>query len=96
METPQRKNVIVKPDPQISTITDWLTLTLAALGAIKLILAAPPFEINILPETMDAWANLVAILFAGYGIWANTYTSRKAQQQKDVLQQVGLKSKEKG
>lgn len=91
---PTRKSVIVKPDPQVKTITDWLTLALAALGALKLILAAPPFEYELAQDTLDAWANMIALGFTGFGIWKNTYTTPKAKQQKDVLQQVGLKSKE--
>lgn len=87
------KQVIVKDTPKVRTSSDWLTLALAILGAVKLVLAAPPFEIIIADETIDAYANLIAIAFTIVGIWQNTYVSKKAQRQKDVLIQTGLKDK---
>lgn len=87
------KTVTVKQDPKVKTTSDWLTLILGFLGAIKLIMAAPPFEITIADETIDGWANLIALAFTAYGLWQNTYVSKQAQRQKDVLQQTGLKDK---
>jgi hypothetical protein len=84
-------NVVIPDKPHTRTAGDWLTLTLAFLGAIKLILAAPPFEIHIVQESWDAWANLISLIFAGIGIWKNTYVTETAQKQKEVLQQTGLK-----
>lgn len=91
----QHEQVMVRQDPPVKTTTDWLTLILAALGALKLILAAPPFEYELPQLTVDAWANMISLAFTGYGIWRNTYVSRTAKQQKDVLQQVGLKDPNK-
>jgi hypothetical protein len=87
----QTKYVAIPENPDVSTGPDWLTLTLGLLGAIKLLLAAPPLEIQIPNETFDAILNLVSIIFTGIGLWKNTYISKKAQQQKSVLQQTGLK-----
>lgn len=84
-------NVIIPDKPDTKTAGDWLTLALAFLGAFKLILAAPPFEIQIVQESWAAWANLISLIFAAYGIWKNTYVTPKAQKQKEVLQQTGLK-----
>jgi hypothetical protein len=87
----QTKYVAIPEKPEVSTGPDWLTLILGLLGAIKLLLAAPPLEIQIPNETFDAILNLVSIIFTGVGLWKNTYISKKAQQQKSVLQQTGLK-----
>lgn len=90
-QMPEHEQVMVRPNPPVNTVKDWLTLALAALGALKLILAAPPFEYELPQQTLDAWANIISLGFTGYGIWKNTYVSPKAKQAKDVLQQVGLK-----
>lgn len=87
---PQYKEVIIREQPNVKTGSDWLTIIIALLGALKLVLAAPPFEIEIPDATMDAWANIISVIFMGYGIFANTYLNKKEQQQKDVLEQTGL------
>lgn len=79
--------------PAVRTAGDWLTVLLAFLGAVKVLLAAPPFYIQVPDETFDAVLNIISILFTGYGIWKNTYLSTHAKKQKKVLQDVGLKEK---
>lgn len=93
---PEYKQVIIKDEPRVKTTQDWLTLIMAVLGALKLILAAPPFEIEIPSETLDAWANLFALAVTIYGIWKNTYVMRKSKMQKDVLEQTGLINNKNG
>lgn len=88
---PEFKYIQIPDEPKVDTGKDWLYLSIGLLGAIKLILAAPPFEITLPQETLDAWANLIAVGFTAYGICQNTYISKEAQKQKDVLQQAGLK-----
>lgn len=88
------KQVHIPEEPQVNTTPDILTLVLAFLGALKVLLAAPPFNIEIPNETFDAFLNLVGILFAGFGIWKNTYTTKRAQKQKAVLEQTGLKDRQ--
>ena len=85
------KTVIVPERPDVTTGKDVFTLVLGFLGALKLLLAAPPFTIEIPQETFEAVLNLVAWGFVGYGVWKNTYTTHKAKQQKSVLKQAGLK-----
>ena len=88
----EHKQVLVRENPPVPVVKDWLTLALAFIGALKLLLAAPPFLLAFPAETWDAVANMVSVCFAGYGIYKNTYAlSQTAKQQKDVLQQAGLK-----
>lgn len=46
-------------------------------------------------ESIDAFVMLcsasVALVINLYAVWKNTYVSRKAQKQKEVLKQKGLK-----
>lgn len=85
------KQVHIPEEPQVNTTPDVLTLVLAFLGALKVLLAAPPFEIEIPNETFDAILNIVGIGFAAFGIWKNTYTTKHGKKQKAVLEQTGLK-----
>lgn len=88
----ETKVVAIPDNPNVNTIKDIFTLVLAFAGAIKLLLAAPPFNFAIPATTWEAVINLISVGFAGYGIYKNTYAlSKKAKQQKVVLQKLGLK-----
>lgn len=89
------KQVHIPEEPaNVKSGKDVAILAAAFLGALKLLLAAPPFEWELPQETVDAIVNMVAVLVTLYGVWKNTYTTKKSQQQKYVLQQTGLKEKE--
>lgn len=87
---PQTKLVTITENPSVSTAPDLLTIILAFLGFIKLTLAA--YDINIPVEFWDHVANGLSGILAAYGIYKNTYAlSKTAKQQKEVLEQSGLK-----
>ena len=90
----ETKYVTIPEEPKVNVGTDVFNLVIGFIGAFKLILAAPPFEIEIASSTVDAWTNLIALGFVGYGIYKNTYLGKEARKQKDVLIQAGLKPKE--
>lgn len=53
------------------TKSDYLTLLVGFLGALKILLAAPPFNIEIPDETIDAWSNIAAFAIIGVAIYRN-------------------------
>lgn len=69
------KNFIdVEKTPQ--TRSDYLTLIIGLMGAIKILLAAPPFNIEIADETIDAWANIAGFVLIGVAIYRNNRRKR--------------------
>lgn len=88
----ETKHVTVQENPNVAVGKDLFILISGFLGAIKILLAAPPFNVEIPQETFDAVINLISFGFAGYAIYKNTYgLTKKGKQQKSVLQQAGLK-----
>lgn len=53
------------------TKSDYLTLIVGFIGALKILLAAPPFNIEIPDETIDAWTNLVGFALIGVAVYRN-------------------------
>ena len=91
-----RRTVTVPEKPDVNTGGDLLTIVLGFLSVLKLVAAAPPFNFEIPAESLDAWANLAAWAIASYAVYKNTFAlTKRAKQQKAVLQQTGLKKKSK-
>ncbi len=89
-----RKTVTVPDKPNVKTGGDILTIVLGFLSVLKLVAAAPPFNFEIPQESIDAYANLAAWAVASYAVYKNTYgVTKRAKQQKAVLEQTGLKKK---
>lgn len=59
------------------TKSDYLTLIVGLLGAIKILLAAPPFNIEIPDETIDAVANFAGFVLIGVAIYRNNRRKNK-------------------
>lgn len=53
------------------TRSDYLTLIIGFMGALKILLAAPPFNIEIAQESVDSWANMAAFVLIGVAIFRN-------------------------
>lgn len=93
----QAQYVVIPAEPVPAQPGDWLTLVLAFAGAIKLLLAAPPFEFQVPQETFDAVLNLISLGFTAWGIYKNTYAiTDRARKAGKVLEQVGLKGNDNG
>ena len=65
----QKDFIDVEKTPK--TRSDYLTLIIGFLGALKILLAAPPFNIEIPQDTVDAVANFAAFVLIGVAIYRN-------------------------
>lgn len=65
----EKDYIDVEKTPQ--TRSDYLTLIIGFLGAIKILLAAPPFNIEIPDATVDAWANIAGFVLIGIAVYRN-------------------------
>ncbi|WP_310877186.1 phage holin [Priestia megaterium] len=68
---------------------DHLVLIAGFLGALKVTLASFGLQI-ITQEQIDAVVNLISFGAALFAIWKNTYTTKKAKEQKEVLKKKDL------
>lgn len=87
----ERKEVVIPSNPTVANGTDWLTWIIAMLGALKLVLAVDPINIQIPNETFDAIVNFISVAAVGFGIHKKTYLTNKEKKQKSVIEQAGLK-----
>lgn len=62
------------------TKSDYLTLIIGFMGALKILLAAPPFNIEIAQESVDAWANIAAFALVGIAIYRNNRRKKTNEQ----------------
>jgi hypothetical protein len=69
MKTADQK--FIDPNKKPVTKADKLTLFLGIIGAIKILLAAPPFYYQIPAETFDAFVNLVSVVVAAVAMYRN-------------------------
>ena len=77
---------------QPKTWKDWGVLLTAWLSILALGLKAI-FNVDITPYVGDIISFFLLTIFiavSSFGVWKNTYVSKKAQVQKEVLQASGL------
>lgn len=78
---------------KVDNTNDFIRLTLAVLGAIKMVFASFGFTF-FTDDFLLALENLVPLLLILWGIWRNNYITKKGKAQKAVLEQQGLAKKE--
>jgi hypothetical protein len=61
----------IDPNKVPKTAADKWTLFVGFAGAIKVLLAAPPINIEIEQETIDAWLNIAGFVFIGIAMYRN-------------------------
>lgn len=87
----ERQEVIVPAEPTVSNMGDWGIVIAAALGFLKVLLAAPPFNYELDNAMIDALLNAVGAIFVVVGIAKKPFLTKKDKKQKEVLEQVDIK-----
>ena len=85
----ERKEVVIPSNPNVNNMGDWGIVIAAALGFLKVLLAAPPFNYELDNQMIDALLNALGAIFVVVGIAKKPFLTKKDKQKKDVLQQTG-------
>ena len=86
----ERKEVIIPSNPNVNNMGDWGIVIAAALGFLKVLLAAPPFNYELDNQMIDALLNALGAIFVVVGIAKKPFLTKQDKKKKDVLQQAGL------
>jgi hypothetical protein len=78
----------IDPEKKPQTAADKLTLFFGVLGALKILLAADPINIEIPQETFDAFINFLGALAAVVAMIRNNRRTDNAEYVTDYKRQI--------